>query len=92
MHVYEVRPRGDKRGFDLISGALPFSTRNSLVVHMLPPPPKDASAIQSVTPSDIFNRKGPTEPLTHHSARLDIENKWFAFTGLVVVLAFSAPK
>jgi hypothetical protein len=60
MHVFEVRPRSDKRGFDLISGALPFSTRNSLVVHMLLPPPKDASAIQSVTPSDIFNRKGPT--------------------------------
>jgi hypothetical protein len=53
---------------------------------------EDASAIQSVTPSDIFNWKGPTEPLTQHSARLDIENKWFAFTGLVVVLAFSASK
>ena len=24
MHVYEVRPRPDKRGFDLISEALPF--------------------------------------------------------------------
>ena len=24
MHVYEVRPRQDKRGVDLISGALPF--------------------------------------------------------------------
>jgi hypothetical protein len=24
MHIYEVRPRGDKRGFDLISDALPF--------------------------------------------------------------------
>jgi hypothetical protein len=24
MHVYEVRPRNDGRGFDLISGALPF--------------------------------------------------------------------
>ena len=24
MHVYEVRPRKDKRGVDLISGALPF--------------------------------------------------------------------
>ena len=23
-HVYEVRPRGDNRGFDLISEALPF--------------------------------------------------------------------
>jgi len=30
--------------------------------------------------------------LTHHSARLDIENKWFALTGLVVVLAFSELK
>ena len=24
MHVYEVRPRRDKRGYDLISDALPF--------------------------------------------------------------------
>jgi len=24
MHIYEVRPRGDKRGFDLIGDALPF--------------------------------------------------------------------
>jgi hypothetical protein len=24
MHVYEIRPRKDKRGFDLISDALPF--------------------------------------------------------------------
>jgi hypothetical protein len=24
MHVYEVRPRKDKRGVDLISDALPF--------------------------------------------------------------------
>jgi hypothetical protein len=24
LHVYEVRPRKDKRGFDLISDALPF--------------------------------------------------------------------
>jgi hypothetical protein len=23
-HVYEIRPRKDKRGFDLISEALPF--------------------------------------------------------------------
>ena len=26
-HVYEVRPRKDKRGFDLISDALPFGRR-----------------------------------------------------------------
>jgi len=24
VHIYEVRPRSDKRGFDLISDALPF--------------------------------------------------------------------
>ena len=24
MHVYQIRPRSDKRGFDLISDALPF--------------------------------------------------------------------
>jgi len=24
MHLYEVRPRKDRRGFDLISDALPF--------------------------------------------------------------------
>jgi hypothetical protein len=24
QHVYEIRPRKDHRGFDLISGALPF--------------------------------------------------------------------
>jgi hypothetical protein len=24
QHVYEVRPRKDRRGFDLISDALPF--------------------------------------------------------------------
>jgi hypothetical protein len=24
MHIYEVRPRRDKRGVDLISDALPF--------------------------------------------------------------------
>ena len=24
MHVYEVRPRKDRRGFDLISDAMPF--------------------------------------------------------------------
>jgi hypothetical protein len=25
VHVYEIRPRADKRGFDLISDALPYS-------------------------------------------------------------------
>jgi hypothetical protein len=27
MHIYEVRPRKDHRGVDLISDALPFSRR-----------------------------------------------------------------
>jgi hypothetical protein len=25
IHIYEIRPRNDKHGFDLISGALPYS-------------------------------------------------------------------
>jgi hypothetical protein len=32
MHVYEVRSRKDKRGFDLISDALPFGRRGNLEV------------------------------------------------------------
>jgi hypothetical protein len=28
QHVYEVRPRNDKRGVDLISDALPFGAPN----------------------------------------------------------------
>jgi hypothetical protein len=30
QHVYEVRPRKDKRGIDLISDALPFGENNSV--------------------------------------------------------------
>jgi len=26
MHVYEIRPRADRRGFELISDALPFGS------------------------------------------------------------------
>jgi hypothetical protein len=47
-------------------------------------PPTDASAIQSVTPSDIYSWPGPDVPLTHSSERTGIENKWFALTGRVV--------
>jgi hypothetical protein len=32
MHIYEVRPRRDTRGFDLISDALPFGRRGNLEV------------------------------------------------------------
>jgi len=46
----------------------------------------DASAIQAVTPSDVFGWSGPAEHLTQSSERTGIENKWFALTGRVVAL------
>jgi hypothetical protein len=49
-------------------------------------PPTDASAIQSVTPSDIFNWPGPTERLVPSSERIAAEQKWYALTGRVVEL------
>jgi hypothetical protein len=47
-------------------------------------PPTDASAIQAVTPSDIFNWQGPTEYLVPSSERIWSEQKWYALTGRVV--------
>jgi hypothetical protein len=47
-------------------------------------PPADASAIQAVTPSDIFSWPGPDVHLTQSSERTGIENNWFALTGRVV--------
>ncbi len=47
-------------------------------------PPVDASAIQAVTPSDVFGWPGPAEHLTQSSERTGIENNWFALTGRVV--------
>ena len=47
-------------------------------------PPTDASAIQAVTPSDVFSWPGPGEHLTQSSERTGIENNWFALTGRVV--------
>jgi hypothetical protein len=44
----------------------------------------DASAIQAVTPSDIFNWQGPTEPLKSSSERIAAEQKWYALTGRVI--------
>src|SRR5258708_40279487 len=44
-------------------------------------PPVDASAIQAVTPSDVFSWPGPAEHLTQSSERTGIENNWFALTG-----------
>jgi hypothetical protein len=47
-------------------------------------PPSDASAIQAVTPSDIFAWQGPTEYLVPSSERIWSEKKWYALTGRVV--------
>ena len=49
-------------------------------------PPTDASAIQAVTPSDIFSWQGPTEYLVPSSERIWSEQKWYALTGRVVDL------
>src|SRR5437763_7677201 len=49
-------------------------------------PPTDASAIQSVTPSDVLSWPGPAEHLTQSSPRTGIENNWFALTGRVIAL------
>ena len=46
----------------------------------------DASAIQVVTPSDVFTWPGPGEHLTQSSERTGIENNWFALTGRVVAV------
>jgi hypothetical protein len=49
-------------------------------------PPADASAIQAVTPSDIFSWQCPTEYLVPSSERIWSEQKWYALTGRVVEL------
>jgi hypothetical protein len=49
-------------------------------------PPADASAIQAVTPSDIFSWPGPDVHLTGQSMRTEIENNWCALTGRVVAV------
>src|SRR5436190_19844970 len=53
-------------------------------------PPADGSAIQAVTPADIFSWPGPAEHLTQSSKRTGIENKWFALTGRVVAVKVEA--
>jgi len=53
-------------------------------------PPADASAIQAVTPSDIFSWPGPDGHLTQQSERSGIENNWYALTGRVVALKVGA--
>src|SRR5215510_4065286 len=49
-------------------------------------PPTDASAIQAVTPSEMFSWPGPDAPITMQSERTGIENKWYALKGRVVEL------
>src|SRR4029078_3316997 len=49
-------------------------------------PPKDASEIQALTPSEMFSWPSPDVPITMQSERTGIENKWFALTGRVVEL------
>src|SRR5258708_31390435 len=49
-------------------------------------PPSEASAIQAVTPSDIFNWQGPTEYLVPSSGRIWSEERWYSLTGRAVDL------
>src|SRR5215831_13499233 len=49
-------------------------------------PPTDATAIQAVTPSEMFSWPGPDAALTMQSERTGIENKWYALNGRVVEL------
>ena len=60
----------------------------TIITHNTSPstPPTDASAIQAVTPSDVFSWPGPAEHLTQSSERTGIENNWFALTGRVVAV------
>ena len=49
-------------------------------------PPTDASAIQAITPSDVFSWAGPVVHLTKVQKRTGIEKKWVASTGRVVAV------
>jgi len=51
-------------------------------------PPTDTSAIQAVTPSDIFGWAGPE--VLQRSKRTGLEQKWFAVTGRVVAVRVEA--
>jgi hypothetical protein len=52
-------------------------------------PPADASAIQTVKPSDICSWPGPDVPLTKSSERTGIETKWYALTDRDLHIALS---
>jgi hypothetical protein len=53
-------------------------------------PPSDASAIQAVTPSDIFSWPGTDVHLTQHSEGTGREQNWFSLTGRVVAVKVEA--
>jgi hypothetical protein len=53
-------------------------------------PPTDASAIQAVTPSDVYGWPGMEGDLTMQSERTGIENNWYALTGRIVDLIVEA--
>jgi hypothetical protein len=53
-------------------------------------PPTDTSAIQAVTPSEMFSWAGPDVRVTWRSERTGIENKWFALTGRVAAVQVEA--
>jgi|SRR6516165_1307313 hypothetical protein len=53
-------------------------------------PPADASAIQSVTPSDVYAWPGIDVHLTMQSERTGIENNWYTLTGRVVAVIVEA--
>jgi len=53
-------------------------------------PPSDASAVQPITPSDVYGWPGIDVQLTWQSERTGIENKWFALTGRVIAVRVEA--
>jgi len=53
-------------------------------------PPTNASAIQTVTPSNIFGWAGPNVRLTWQSPHTGIENNWYSLTGRDVAVEIEA--
>jgi hypothetical protein len=53
-------------------------------------PPADASAIQSVIPSDMFSWPGIDVKMTRQSERTGRENNWYSLTGRVVAVEVEA--
>jgi hypothetical protein len=54
------------------------------------PPPADASAIQSVTPSDVYGWLAIDAQLTWQLERTGRENNWYSLTGRVVAVKVEA--